>query len=465
MKALVLIGLVFLGGCATLQPDAGFSEVEQTVAERTGAQTQWTRTAESRAAVQARVRELLAEPLGAREAVQVALLNHPGLQARFADVGIAEADLVQASRWRGPRLSFARLRRGDELEIERSVFFDLLGLVTIPLSVRGEEARFAAAKNRAAAGALVVALEARKAWFDAVAAAESARYMLQVRDAAEASAALAQRLRAAGNWSELAAAREQAFHAEAAAQLARARQIEASARERLARALGLWGEQLAFRLPERLPDMPATPRPLESDLEGQALAQRLDVRAARREAESLASSLGLTRITGFVSLLEFGLHSNGETGRPEQHGWEFELTLPLFDWGTARTARAERLYLQAVQHAADTAIRARSEVRETYRHYRAQLELAQHYRNEVVPLRKRISDEVLLRYNGMLASAFELLADAREQVSAVSAAIEAQRAFWIAEAEFQMALTGASPGPAVASASAAPSPRAPAALH
>jgi outer membrane protein TolC len=335
------------------------------------------------------------------------------------------------------------------------VFFDVLGLITIPLSVRGEEARFAAAQNRAAAEALRVALDTRRAWFDAVAAQETARYMAQVREAAEASAELGRRMAAVGNWPQLTAVREQVFYAEASAQHARAVQAQAGARERLVRHLGLWGEDLAFRLPERLPQLPQSPQTFGEDLEAQALAQRLDVQAARRDAEALARSLGLTKATRFVSLLEFGLHSNSETGLPRKQGWEIELGLPLFDWGTARTARAERLYMQAVQRAADVAIQARSEVRDAYRNYRATFDLAQHYRDEIIPLRKQISEEILLRYNGMLASVFELLVDARAQVSAVNAYIDALREFWIAETELQMALTGRSPGAAGAAARAA----------
>ena len=123
-----------------------------------------------------------------------------------------------------------------------------------------------------------------------------------------------------------------------------------------------------------------------------------------------------------------------------------ELRLPIFDLGGARTARAERLYLQSINRAADAAVRARSEVREAYGAYRTSFDLARHYRDEVVPLRKRISEEMLLRYNGMLASVFELLADSREQVAAVNAYIESLRDFWVAESDLQMALTGRSPG-------------------
>ena len=446
---------LLLAGCASLSEDGGFTSVEQAVKDRTGAETKWTRRDGEADTVRGRVNELLAKPIGPTEAVQIALLNNPGLQASYAEVGVAEADLVQASRWRGPTFSYARLRRGDEIERERSVFFDVLGLITIPLSTRAESNRLKASQNRAAGEALRVALDTRKAWFQAVAAQETAKYMEQVKESAETSAELARRMAAVGNFPKLTQAREQAFYAETTAQLARARHNATAARERLARLMGLWGEQTGFQLPERLPDLPKSARE-GGDLEGQAMAQRLDVQAAKSDTEALARSLGLTKANRFVSLLEFGLHNNSETGKENQRGWEIEIGIPIFDFGDARMARAERLYMQSVNHTAEAAIQARSEVREAYSAYRTAFDLSRHYRDEIVPLRKRISEEVLLRYNGMLMSVFELLADSREQVVAVNSYIESLRDFWLADADLQMALTGRSPGASPVTRSAGP---------
>src|SRR5690606_27660179 len=133
---------------------------------------------------------------------------------------------------------------------------------------------------------------------------------------------------------------------------------------------------------------------------------RLDVQGAMKEAEGIAASLGLTRATGFISVLELGYQRNSAAGEPRQKGYEIEIRLPIFDWGGARNARAEYTYMQAVNRAADTAVKARSEAREAYGAYRTAFDLAKHYRDEIVPLRKRISDESVLRYNGMLISVF-----------------------------------------------------------
>ena len=290
------------------------------------------------------------------------------------------------------------------------------------------------------------------------------KYLQQVKEAADVSSELARRMVQAGNFSKLAQMREQAFYADATSELALAQHQAVAARERLARVLGLWGEQLAFPRPDRLPDLPRTP--LEArNAERTAMEKRLDVLAARRHAESTARSLGLTRTTRFINVLELGYANKSVTGEERANGYEIELELPIFDFGATRSARAEATYMQALHRTADTAIRARSEVRESYSAYRTAYDLAKHYRDEVVPLRRRISEENLLRYNGMLIGVFELLADAREQVGGVTSYVRALRDFWIADTALHTALTGRSPG---TSAEAVPSSEAaapPAAAH
>lgn len=441
-----MLTLAFLGGCATFSTDGGLESVQTAGKERGLAQNvTWLKTDKDAETARAAIKKLLAAPLTADNAVQIALLNNRGLQATYAELGIAEADVVQAGRLRNPGFSFGRLTRADEVEIERTFLFDVLGLITMPIRTDLEKRRFELTKGRVAMETLQVAADTRRAFFSAVAAQESVKYMEQVKQSAETSAELARRMASVGNFSKLDRAREQAFYAETTAQFARVKQQGVAERERLTRLMGLWGEDTGFRLPERLPDLPKAPRDI-ADLEATALKKRLDVQGAMQEAENIASALGLTKATGFLSVLEVGYMRNSESGQPRQTGYEIELRLPIFDWGGARVNRAEYTYMQAVNRAADTAVKARSEVREAYSAYRTTYDLAKHYRDEIVPLRKRISEENLLRYNGMLISVFELLADARQQVSGVNAYIEALRDYWLSETSLNLALTGKSPG-------------------
>jgi len=445
---------MLLAGCTTFSKDGGMGAVNELTKSRIQQQATWIRSEQDANSAQAATRELLTKPLSPDDAVKIALLNNRGLQAAYADLGIAEADLVQAGRLRNPGFSFTRLRRADELEIERTFLFDVLGLITMPLRIELEQRRVALTQGRVAADVLQIAADTRRAWYTAVAAQESAAYADQVKQAAEAGAELARRMAAAGNFSKLDHAREQVFYAEATAQLARARQNAISQREQLTRLMGLWGDDAQFRIPARLPELPKSARDMR-ELETQAISSRLDVQGAMQEAENLAASMGLTRATGFINVFEVGYQRNSASHEPRQTGYEIELRLPIFDWGGAKVARAEHTYMQAVHRAADTAVRARSEVREAYAAYRTAFDLAKHYREEIVPLRKNISEEVLLRYNGMLMSVFELLADARQQITAVSTSIDTQRDFWLAETNLNLALTGKSPGAMVLSGATA----------
>ncbi len=438
-----VLAIAALAGCASFSQDGGFNSVEQTAKGRIGKDVKWAKTDAERDLIDTRVGELLSKPLSVDDAVQVALLNNKGLQAGYYDLGISEADLVQTGRLPNPRFSMFRAHRGDDYKIEQALTFNIFSLVTMPLAMEVEKRRFARMQQQVAMEVLRHAAETRKAYFTAVAAVETVRYMRQVKAAADAGAELGRRMAQAGNWSKLSQAREQGFYADAALNVARAERAETSAREQFTRLLGLWGAQIEFKLPERLPDLPKTADDLPN-VEQLAMEQRLDLQAQRLEIEALAKNLGLTKATRFINVLEFGPARvlEGQRSDPYKNGYEISLELPIFDWGGAKVAKAEAIYMQAVNRVAESAINARSEVRETYKGYRTSYDIARHYRDEIVPIRKRIADENQLRYNGMLIGVFDLLADARSQIASVNGYIEALRDFWLAQSDMQMALIG-----------------------
>lgn len=458
----ILLAVSVLSGCATLSNDGGLSEVSKLTKERTGFSVAGERSERDVQSNSAEVTTLLSSPLTPDTAVQIAFLNNRGLRASLAELGVSEADFVQAGRMRNPGFSFSRMRAGDDVEIGRSVMFDLIGLLTIPIRSNIERGRFEQAKLTAASEAVRLASETRSAYFSAVAASQTEKFMSQVVTSAEAGAELAQEQAKVGNWSKLDRAREQAFYAEATTQYARARHTATASREQLVRLLGLWGGNVDFKIPDRLPELPQKPNE-PAAIEALAMEQRLDIQIAKRDVDATARSLGLTNATGFVNVLDAGYANKSTTGAPRENGYEISLELPIFDWGGARRARAKATYMLALNRTADIAVRARSDVREAYSAYRTTYDVAKHYRDEVVPLRKQISEEVLLRYNGMLASVFELLADARDQVTSVNGAIEAQRDFWIAETDLQAAVNGS--GGASSQSPVSASSSAPAAKH
>ncbi len=442
--AVLVSASLLLGGCATFSKDGGFGNVQQTTQQHIKQEIAWPKTKDEQSKVNDQVSALLEHKLDVGSAVQIALLNNKRLQASFYELGISEADLVQAGRLPNPRFSMLYAKNNGEYKIEQAFTFNIFSLITMPKAVEIENRRFELVQKETVLDVLKLANHTRLAYFDAVAATELVRYSEQVRESAEASAELARRMYKAGNWNKLEQAREQSFYADAALDFANARNKQVKAYEALARLLSVSSDQIS--LVERLPDLPKSLEDLQP-FEKAAFENRLDLQAMRLETDALAKQLGLTKTTRFINVLEIGPARvlEGRRGDPYKKGLEIGFEIPLFDWGTARVAKAEAIYMQAVNETVQVAINAQSEIREAYNTYRTNYDVTKHLRDEIVPIRKKILSENQLRYNGMLTSPFELFGDARAQVASVKNYIESLREFWVADSALQMTLIGSNP--------------------
>jgi multidrug efflux system outer membrane protein len=261
IKLMVLTAMAMvLSGCASLTPDGGVAAVQTLAAGRAGVGDAALSREPTPAAQQAIQALLMQQPLSADAAMRIALLNNPGLQASLSALGASDAQRVQEGRLPAPHFSIGRFREGDKIEIERFLRLDVLGLLTLPWRAEYAGQQADLARRQAAVEVVKLAADTRKAWVHAVAARQTAAYMRDVKEAAEAGAELARRMARVGNWSRLNQAREQSLLADATAQLARAEQAAFASREHLTRLMGLWGTQTLFTLPERLPDLPAAAR-------------------------------------------------------------------------------------------------------------------------------------------------------------------------------------------------------------
>lgn len=438
-KAVLFSMAMLLGGCATFSKDGGLGEVQKQVQPYVKQDFSWAKSDEVSKSLSERVGALLSEPLDVESAVQVALYNNKGLQAAFYELGISEADLVQAGRLPNPRFSMLYTRNAGEYKIEQAFTFNVFSLLTMPKAIEVEKRRFAQAQASTALEVLRLAYQTRTAYFNAVAASELANYSAQVKESAEASAELAKRMLQTGNWNRLEQTREQSFYADAALEFANAKNAEVRAYEALARQLGVTVPQL--KLQKRLPDLPQSLSELHAFAEN-ASEQRLDLLVKRSEMDALAKQLGLTKMTRFINVIELGPArvQEGSRNEPYKKGIDISFEVPLFDWGQAKVPRAEFIYMQSVQETAQLAINAQSEIRERYNTYRTKHDVTRHIRDEIVPLRKRILQEDQLRYNNMLTSPFELFGDARAQVQSVKGYIESLRDFWLSDAALQATL-------------------------
>jgi len=459
--ALSALGLAVLTGCASVSLDQNISRVNDEASSFTEGKLALARTQDERDQRAQAAQTLLAQSLGQKDAVQLALVNSPSLQALLAQGWGESADAAQVGRIANPIFSFERMTAGTELDLGRSLSFGLLDLLTLPSRYGVATRRIEQSQLRLTSDVVDQVTQVRQAWVRAVAAQQTLQYAKQVYDSAEAGAELAKRMQGVGNFNRITRAREQAFYADAATRLSTAQHQVTASREELVRLLGLDESQAqALKLPERLPDLPK--QALDPQAVG-ALATRvrLDIRLAQTALDGAAKAQGLNMVTSFTDIELTGRRNttfdNAEGARSTARGWEIDVRLPIFDWGGMQRDAMNARTLAAANQLEGTVRSAGSSLRESYSAYRTAYDVSRHYRDEVVPVRKVIAEENQLRYNGMLISAFELLADARDQVGAVTAALDAQQQFWLADAALQASVIGRPTNTSLSVTSSAPS--------
>ena len=442
----VAIALSF-AGCASLSPDAGFKDVQTLSAARFEQRVQWNRSPEDDRAAAELTQSLLVKPLTADSAVQIALLNNRGLQATYGELGIAQAEVVSAGRLANPLVSGQRWSKGESFKSEIGIEFNFLSLLLLPKKLQMMKTNFEYAKLRVADEAVRTAAEARSQYYRALGVQQTVALQQATVASAEAAAELAARQYNAGNLNLKKQVRHQVFYAESLSQLARTRQLAFNEREKLNRVMGLWGTRTDWKLPDRLPEVPAA-RPRYDNLEALALEQRLDVQAAKQEMQVLAERLGITNATRFIETLAVGYGVLSESDAPRRFGPSIEFELPIFDQGTGRVARDDARLRQGAERLAELAINVRSEVREKYNDLLSSYDQVAHWQKAVVPLRRKILAQTQLSYNGMLEGIYDLLDSYRENLRTGQSVIDAVKEYWTAHAELGRSVGGRLPAPA-----------------
>jgi outer membrane protein TolC len=415
-----------------------------TLSEFTDSELIFKRTREEKEHAQAIVTNLLTEPLGQPEAIQLALANSASFQAVLARNWANSVQAAQSGRLPNPMLGLENLKVGSETEITQLLSFGLLDILTLPWRQQVAKSKLQMAQLKLTSDVIEHITNVRQAWVLAIAAEQKHEYAKQVFESAEASAELAEKMQDVGNFSRLDRARQQSFYTDAATQLSTAAHNALAAKEALIRFLGLNEVQVSqLQLPERLPQLPDEPRSPET-IGSFATKDRLDIQLANASMSAAARAQGMGGIYSYTDI-ELGVirQSIKEDGdRTNGKGYEIDIRLPLFDWGDLQRASMNARTLAAANTLEATLHEAASALRETYSAYRTAYDVSAFYRDEVLPLQEVIAEENVLRYNGMLIGVFELLADSRRQVAIVVDAIDAEAQFWMADAAMQATLIG-----------------------
>lgn len=429
--ALAMAGVLSVGGCASVTRERGTGAVNKLVTARGAPAADFT--AQRRAATPR-------APLSVRQAVEIAFEHNPEIRALYSELGVGAADVIAARGVPNLTLGYARLAPSGAgaAQVTRSASLGFADLLLMPSKARFAGAGFEITRERVAARLLSLEAEVETAWYETVAASQSAEVGALAARAANASAEYARRLDAAGNLPPRSLALELAAAASGQIEAARARVAALRARARLAALIGLstsddW--QVAARLPA-----PFEKDALPADLPELALATRLDVAAARREVDAFDSALTATRAWRWLGDFELGYERETETDGARLRGPTLAIKLPLFNFNRDGVLRAEAA-LDASRSRRDALeLSVRNDVALARDHMATAREIAEVYRTALVPQREAATARTLEEVNFMLSGAFGLLATRREQYAAYREYIDAVRDYWLARVELRRAL-------------------------
>jgi outer membrane protein, heavy metal efflux system len=427
-----------LAGCAGIEPKPGFTDVQREISARTGETVEWREDAATDAAVKRTIKELLTNELGADTAVRVALLNNAALQAAYEKLGLSRADVISAGILANPILSAKWRASSVGSGREFGVTQDFLHLLTLVPRKRAALAAFESTKLEVAETVTSLAAEVKQQYYAVVASEAALALDREAAQAAQAAADLGRRQYEAGNISRRDQAAQALFSAQAllAANQAQARlQTE---REKLTRMLGLWGDDISWRVPPSLPDVPDGGASLEA-LETRALEARLDLRVAKLDAESIKTALATSKSMRFLSALGIGYHYERATDGEKLKGPSIEVGLPLFDRNQVQIARLESSLRERERNAEALGVNIRSQVRAARGEMQSAQERAKRYRDTLLPLHREIVSESLKFYNGMLIGVYELLRAKQDELVAKREYVRAAHDYWMAVSELERA--------------------------
>jgi outer membrane protein, heavy metal efflux system len=449
-RAIVWTGLLLLGltGCASVNLSAGFPEVGASVEERSANRIVWNRDTELDQEAAEQVRSLLQRKLTVDDAVQIAMLNNRELQAVYSDLGLAQADLVQAGLFKNPVLDAAILfpLSGVRPDLQLSVVVNLLDALYVPLRKRVATAQFEEAKLRVTGAVLDFTAQVRRAFYVHQANEQMVELRRTIVQALTASLDVRRRLHQAGNISDLDLARDRAQTESSKVMLRSAESDVQQSREQLNGLLGAWGDDTAWEIDGRMPDIPAEALQVNG-VERIALARSIDLSHSRQRIIVAGQQLGYSRASALVPDVDLGASAEKDGAEAWKVGPAITIPLPLFDQGQARIARAATELRRAQQEYYALGVRIRSTARAVQDRISSARDRALYYRDILLPLRERIVTEGQLHYNAMQIGIFQLLRDREQQIETGVAYVEALRDYWLARADLSQITSGRLPTP------------------
>ena len=436
---------LLLAGCSSVGPREAFQPVQNNIAVLSGHQVVWNQGTADDQKAEAEVRQRLRSPLGANDSAQIALLNNPDLQATFEEIGISQADLVQAGLLKNP--TFAASWRFPDVapgltDAEYSLAQDFLGLILMPLKTKVAQTNLEETENRVTHEVIHLIGEVKTEFYNYQAETQLELRLNLIIQADQAAVDVAKAQHDSGNISDAGYVNQQAQVATARMALAEAQKQKIRTREKLNRLMGLWGEGTNWTARPNLPAMPESDPSLKN-LESLAIAQRRDLLALRKQVDGIGQALALKTNTRFLPVsINIGVDTEKSPDGQRVTGPTLDLELPIFDQGQGEIAKLAAQYRQAERRLQSLAIRIRSEVREARDTLKINRDQVAYFKKTVVPLNVESVNQAVLQYNAMQVNTYDLFLTKQRELEAERDYIQAWRDYWISRAELEEAVGG-----------------------
>lgn len=429
-------------GCSKIPP-ADDHFVTCTVANRIDSKAEWRQGCDQDVQALAFIEEAVTNELTADIAIQIALLNNPKIQATFEELGIAQADLLEAGLLSNPsfeiEIRYPHTRR-LHTNIEYFLTSSLLDLFLIPLRTKLASTEFEQTKLKVSNEILDMAFEVRETYYELIAEEKKVIYLQSIVELTSIITDLFTKQIAVGNVNNLEFQLAQSRFLEAELELEQSQTEVIRLREKLNRWLG-FPESICLIVPGNLPDEANDQEYDLCTLETIALQERLDLQVARFEIARFSQMLGLKDWWTYTNL-RAGLAGERELEGINVLGPGFSGELPIFNYGQAARLRLFAQLRQAHDHLDELEIIVLSQVREAHKVLMNYLKIITNYKNRLLPIQRQISISSEELYNVMGLGVDKLLENKRQEVVANKNYTESMKRFLLARVELDRALGG-----------------------
>lgn len=434
-KRTIILASIFLNSCSTNPRLSSWSNFRDEMQIKT--QYQVEKNADKNQAAQDTIASLLAKPLTVDAAVQIALLNNPGLQATLEELGIAQADLVQAGLLSNPKLKALVLSGGGNVKTELGVEQDFLGLFLRPIQIKLGEAHYQVVKHHVGYEVFSLISEVRSAYFTLQGDKQLLALHRAVLEATEAATELASRQYNAGNINMLDLSRHQAISNQANLTLMQNEIKVKIEQDALKWKLGLISDK-ELKINGVLPQFSENDPPL-TELHSNASENRMDLLALKAEIRGLEEALPWAR---YSQIAEGEIGVEQEREQKQLTGPGLKVAVPIFDQGQAAMVRKSTELRQKQKQLEALIQEIHTEVGILYKEMVVNRKTVEYFQKTIIPAHQQIVQSAQKHYNFMLQGVYSLLESKEDEINAHRNHIEALKNYWIKRSELDFAIGG-----------------------